>query len=215
MTSSGWSWLSTWSRRMMILEYIGSLLQNEPNHFPLLTSRPGWVQSFFLWVTLLFFFGSTFVWGISTMKFFRTFRWINPSLLSPGVLAMKENEFLASHGFVSVTLSRLSNEDAVTLSQRSPMSGRLGFLALVGLVTLFFSPKVSNQLNGKTSWSACFFGRQKHMVKKLWTGWWRDLGTAKGPSPRFAISSTILPMIPSQAGLCQLCVFLKFLARKS
>lgn len=69
------------SRRMMLLDYMGSLLINEPNHFPILTSRPG-------------------------------------------VLAIQENEFLAARGFVSVTLSRLSSEDALTLSRR--MMQRLG-----------------------------------------------------------------------------------------
>ena len=29
------------ARRMMLLDYMGSLLINEPNHFPILTSRPG------------------------------------------------------------------------------------------------------------------------------------------------------------------------------
>jgi len=69
------------SRRTMLLDYMGSLLVNEPNHFPILTSRPG-------------------------------------------VLAMRENEFMATRGFVSVTLSRLSSEDALILSRR--MMARLG-----------------------------------------------------------------------------------------
>lgn len=38
---------------------------------------------------------------------------------SPGVLAMRENEFMAARGFVSVTLSRLSSEDALILSRRT------------------------------------------------------------------------------------------------
>eukprot|EP00434_Breviolum_minutum_P041673 symbB.v1.2.037072.t1/scaffold5376.1/size27864/1 len=63
------------SRRMTLLYYVGALLEAEPNHFPMITSRPG-------------------------------------------VLAMKENDFLASYGFISVALTRLPLEDGISLARR-------------------------------------------------------------------------------------------------
>eukprot|EP00435_Cladocopium_sp_Y103_P067808 s726_g30.t1 len=92
------------SRRTMLLEYMGSLLVNEPNHFPILTSRPG-------------------------------------------VLAIPENEFMAARGFVSVTLSRLSNEDALVLSRR--MMARLGDSEdLIGKVCNLINNPAYNTLTG-------------------------------------------------------------------
>lgn len=54
----------------------------------------------------------------------------------PGVLAMLENEFMAARGFVSVTLSRLSSEDALTLSRRRVPNIPLGGLRTGGFVIL-------------------------------------------------------------------------------
>lgn len=64
------------SRRLMVLDYIKSLLAHEQNHFPILTSRPG-------------------------------------------VLASVENERLGSEGYISVSLTRLATEDALTLASRT------------------------------------------------------------------------------------------------
>lgn len=30
------------SMRTLVLNYVGSVMEQEPNHFPIITSRPGW-----------------------------------------------------------------------------------------------------------------------------------------------------------------------------
>lgn len=130
------------ARRTMLLDYMGSLLVNEPNHFPILTSRPGRPiagreareavshpkpseNSQRCHTPIDYPNNYMHVFGKNNTFFFvLQIAYLSPSCASlsngsPGVLAMRENEFMATRGFVSVTLSRLSSEDALILSRRT------------------------------------------------------------------------------------------------
>lgn len=50
--------------------------------------------------------------------------------VASGVLAMKENDFLASYGFISVALTRLPLEDGISLARRTvtQVTVTMGFL---------------------------------------------------------------------------------------